>query len=63
MNLTSSRSYNELVCTLAMEEFARLGIENVFIAPGSRSTPLVLAAAANSKLKTHVHFDERGLGF
>lgn len=57
------RSYNELFCSLAMEEFARLGVENIFIAPGSRSTPLALAADENKALTTHVHCDERGLAY
>jgi 2-succinyl-5-enolpyruvyl-6-hydroxy-3-cyclohexene-1-carboxylate synthase len=33
------------------------------IAPGSRSSPLALAAARHAKAQIHVHFDERGLGF
>jgi hypothetical protein len=48
---------------LIMEELARLGLRDVCIAPGSRSTPLVLAAANHDRLQTHVHFDERGLCF
>jgi len=46
-----------------MEELVRLGVRDVFIAPGSRSTPLVFAAEENSELRKHVHFDERGMGF
>jgi 2-succinyl-5-enolpyruvyl-6-hydroxy-3-cyclohexene-1-carboxylate synthase len=34
----------------------------VCIAPGSRSTPLTLAAAENRAFIHHTHFDERGLG-
>lgn len=56
-------SFNDFFSYVALEEFQRLGGEHVFIAPGSRSTPLVLAAHKNKKLKKHVHFDERGLGF
>lgn len=43
------------------------GVRELCVAPGSRSAPLVLAAAqwagrfANTRL--HTHFDERGLGF
>ncbi|MCG7587484.1 2-succinyl-5-enolpyruvyl-6-hydroxy-3-cyclohexene-1-carboxylic-acid synthase, partial [Photobacterium sp. OFAV2-7] len=48
---------------LMLEELVRLGVKHVCIAPGSRSTPLTLAAANNDRLTLHTHFDERGLGF
>ncbi len=38
------------------------GVRYLCLAPGSRSSPLV-AAAAESDLEILVHFDERGLGF
>lgn len=46
-----------------MEELVRQGVSEVFVAPGSRSTPLVLACEQNPKMTIHTHFDERGLGF
>ncbi|MCL2915214.1 2-succinyl-5-enolpyruvyl-6-hydroxy-3-cyclohexene-1-carboxylic-acid synthase [Shewanella corallii] len=54
---------NLLWGALILEELARLGVKHVCMAPGSRSTPLTLAAARQQKLKQHLHFDERGLGF
>mgnify|MGYP003336804252 FL=1 len=54
---------NQLWATLIIEELVRLGVSQYCIAPGSRSTPLTLAAASHSKTKTTVHYDERGLGF
>lgn len=39
------------------------GITKFCIAPGSRSTPLALAAADHPKADLTVHYDERGLGF
>ena len=54
---------NKLWAGLMFEELARLGVRHVCIAPGSRSTPLTLAADDNKKLALHTHFDERGLGF
>ncbi len=39
------------------------GIEDFCVAPGSRSTPLVLALDESPSIRTHVHYDERGLGF
>ncbi|WP_394129388.1 2-succinyl-5-enolpyruvyl-6-hydroxy-3-cyclohexene-1-carboxylic-acid synthase [Shewanella maritima] len=48
---------------LLIEEIHRLGVKHVCLAPGSRSSPLTLAASAQPNIDTHVHFDERGLGF
>jgi 2-succinyl-5-enolpyruvyl-6-hydroxy-3-cyclohexene-1-carboxylate synthase len=42
---------------------ARCGVTEVCLAPGSRSTPLVLAFAAHGKLKIRVHVDERSAAF
>ena len=39
------------------------GVDTVVIAPGSRSTPLVLAADALPGLRTIVHLDERSAAF
>lgn len=54
---------NRLWADLILEELSRLGISHVCAAPGSRSTPLILAAESKDKLTLHSHFDERGLGF
>ena len=48
---------------LLLEELWRLGLRDVCLAPGSRSAPLTLAAARHGRLRCHLHFDERGLGF
>jgi 2-succinyl-5-enolpyruvyl-6-hydroxy-3-cyclohexene-1-carboxylate synthase len=45
-----------------VDEWVRAGVTDVIVAPGSRSTPLVLAVAA-SGLRVHVHLDERSAGF
>ncbi|MGL4858447.1 MAG: 2-succinyl-5-enolpyruvyl-6-hydroxy-3-cyclohexene-1-carboxylic-acid synthase, partial [Enterobacteriaceae bacterium] len=55
-------TFNRLWASLLLEGLSRHGVHHVCIAPGSRSTPLTLAAAANRKLVCHTHFDERGLG-
>ena len=55
--------YNQLWASLLIEELVRLGVGHVCIAPGSRSTPLTLAAVTHAGLTCHSHFDERGLGF
>jgi len=59
----SPADLNLLWGSLILEELARLGVRHLCMAPGSRSTPLTLAAAAQDKMQRHLHFDERGLGF
>ena len=49
---------NHLIDQLVLQ-----GADHFCIAPGSRSTPLALAAARHKKAKLTVHFDERSLGF
>lgn len=46
-----------------IDQLVQQGARTFCIAPGSRSTPLVLAAAHHPKAQMHVHYDERGLGF
>ena len=46
-----------------MEVLARLGVETVVISPGSRSTPLTVAAERNPKLEAVSILDERTAGF
>ncbi len=54
---------NLLWASLFIEELIRHDITDFCIAPGSRSTPLTLAVVNHKKANTHLHFDERGLGF
>ena len=46
-----------------IDQLIQQGVEDFFIAPGSRSTPIALAASQHPKASIHLHFDERGLGF
>ncbi len=46
-----------------MEVLARLGVQTVVVSPGSRSTPLTIAAARNPKLDAVPVLDERTAGF
>lgn len=62
MNLQAP-NINALWCELLMEELYRSGVTQIGVAPGSRSTPLALAAVAHPKLNVMVHFDERALAF
>lgn len=56
-------TFNHVWSSLLLEELYRLGVRDVALAPGSRSTPLTMAVAAHEGLRAHLHFDERGLGF
>lgn len=58
----STSVFNRRWAALLLETLVRHGVRHVCIAPGSRSTPLTLAAAANRSFVCHTHFDERGLG-
>jgi len=46
-----------------VDELARCGIEHAVIAPGSRSTPLVMAFAQNPHFTIHSIIDERSAAF
>ena len=61
--VSTRAALNQVWAGLLLEELVRHGVKHICIAPGSRSTPLTLAAAKNGKLAIHTHFDERGLGF
>ena len=54
---------NHCWASLMVEELTRLGADYFCVAPGSRSSPLVIAVAQNKNAKSFVHFDERGLAF
>lgn len=54
---------NSAWAALAMEVLARLGVETVITSPGSRSTPLTLAAAHNPRLEALTILDERSAAF
>ncbi|MGY3948130.1 2-succinyl-5-enolpyruvyl-6-hydroxy-3-cyclohexene-1-carboxylic-acid synthase [Aeromonas allosaccharophila] len=56
-------TFNHVWSSLLLEELFRLGVRDIALAPGSRSAPLTMAAAAHLGFRRHLHFDERGLGF
>ena len=53
----------EALTTRLTGALADLGLRHVVISPGSRSTPLALAFAAESRIASHVFLDERSAGF
>ncbi len=59
---SSPSGFNRRWAGVVLETLTRHGVQHICIAPGSRSTPLTLAAAGHPRLVRHTHFDERGLG-
>tara|TARA_R110002051_G_scaffold72047_2_gene130250 strand:- start:653 stop:2395 length:1743 start_codon:yes stop_codon:yes gene_type:complete len=56
-------TFNHVWAALMLEELYRLGVRDIALAPGSRSSPLTMVASEHAGLRCHCHFDERGLGF
>lgn len=56
-------SANTVWARALLDELARCGVRDVIVAPGSRSTSLVLAAEADPRLRLRVHLDERSVAF
>ena len=63
MTISNAPNINALWAGLIVEDLLRNGVDTFVISPGSRSTPLTVAAASESRAKKFVHFDERGAGY
>lgn len=62
MNKHTGR-WNEWSARWILERCVRHGVQQVVLCPGSRSTPLAVAAMDIPNLNVTVHFDERGAAF
>ncbi len=63
MSGSSVEELNEIQSKMIIAELVKCSADKFVICPGSRSTPLVLAAIENPMATTYVHFDERSAGF
>lgn len=50
-------------CSILMDVLEKGGVSHIVCSPGSRNTPLLLAAASRSSFSKHVVTDERTAGF
>src|SRR5512138_2365198 len=54
---------NVLWCNFLTDELIKLGLKNVCISPGSRSTPLTYSIAKRKELKKYIIIDERSSAY
>jgi 2-succinyl-5-enolpyruvyl-6-hydroxy-3-cyclohexene-1-carboxylate synthase len=59
----SDQAANTAWARAFVDELARADVREVIVAPGSRSTPLVMAFAADGRFRVRVHLDERSAAF
>jgi 2-succinyl-5-enolpyruvyl-6-hydroxy-3-cyclohexene-1-carboxylate synthase len=62
-NVSQSPNRNTLWARALVDELVAAGVSAVCVTPGSRSTPLTVAAAAHEDLRVFSHLDERSSAF
>jgi 2-succinyl-5-enolpyruvyl-6-hydroxy-3-cyclohexene-1-carboxylate synthase len=60
---SDASSVQATFCATLVDEWVRCGLTDAVVCPGSRSTPLALALAADERIALHVHHDERSGSF
>lgn len=50
-------------CATLVDQWVQWGLRHAVVSPGSRSTPLALAVAADDRVSVSVHHDERSAAF
>ena len=61
--MTADRDVQATFAATLVDEWVRAGSPTPWWRPGSRSTPMALALAADGRLRVHVVLDERSAGF
>lgn len=61
--MTDTSDVQAAFCAVLCDEWARAGVTDAVVAPGSRSTPMVAALADEHRIRVHVVLDERAAGF
>jgi 2-succinyl-5-enolpyruvyl-6-hydroxy-3-cyclohexene-1-carboxylate synthase len=61
--IQTAPNINRFWAGLIVDELVRNGVSQFYIAPGSRSSPLVAAVVEHESTDAIVHFDERGTAF
>jgi len=54
---------NATFCATLVDEWARAGVTDAVVCPGSRSTPMAVALDTDDRVRVHVHHDERSGSF
>lgn len=63
MRVDDAPNINHLWAALLIEELTRAGVSGFCLSPGSRNTPLAMAAMKQTAVPAIMHFDERGAAF